>query len=42
MTPLDASALGALPAHVGGPSYDRARLRTGIVHFGPGRGGEVR
>lgn len=33
---LDASTLAALPAPVGRPGYDRERLGTGIVHFGPG------
>ena len=36
MTQLDATRLAALPARVGRPGYDRAALRTGIVHFGPG------
>lgn len=36
MTRLTASTLAALPAPVGRPGYDRDRLGTGIVHFGPG------
>ncbi|PCD02543.1 mannitol dehydrogenase [Sphingomonas spermidinifaciens] len=36
MTRLTEAALGSLPAAVGRPRYDRAALRTGIVHFGPG------
>jgi mannitol 2-dehydrogenase len=34
--PLDAAALGALPASVGVPRYDRSRVRVGIVHLGVG------
>lgn len=33
---LSATALSSLPAKVGRPSYDRASLRAGILHFGVG------
>ena len=36
MTRLSEATLASLPASVGRPRYDRAALRTGIVHFGPG------
>jgi mannitol 2-dehydrogenase len=36
MLPLNAENLSSLPADVAQPSYDRSRLRTGIVHFGVG------
>ena len=36
MPPLTESHLKALPEGVAGPRYDRASLRTGIVHFGVG------
>ena len=36
MLPLNAENLSALPADVAVPSYDRSRLRTGVVHFGVG------
>jgi mannitol 2-dehydrogenase len=36
MTPLNASTLSSLDAAVSVPSYDRAAVRTGIVHFGVG------
>ena len=36
MLPLNAENLSSLPAGLPGPSYDRAALRTGIVHFGVG------
>ena len=34
--PLGLGSLDALPAAVGRPSYARADLSAGIVHFGPG------
>src|SRR3954463_4845884 len=36
MLPLTAQNLKSLPAGLAGPTYDRAALRTGIVHFGVG------
>ena len=36
MSTLVNEALGDLPRRVGRPAYDRSRLATGIVHFGPG------
>src|SRR3954454_23580433 len=36
MLPLTAENLKSLPAGLAGPTYDRAALRTGIVHFGVG------
>src|SRR5882724_11582637 len=36
MLPLNAHSLDSLPADLPVPSYDRSRLRTGIVHFGVG------
>ncbi len=36
MLPLNAGNLSSLPADLPVPTYDRARLRTGIVHFGVG------
>jgi fructuronate reductase len=36
MTRLSQAALGALPASVARPLYDRAAVRGGVVHFGPG------
>ncbi|WP_315763469.1 mannitol dehydrogenase family protein [Sphingomonas sp. Y38-1Y] len=36
MTRLSNAALGGLPASVERPGYDRATMRTGIVHFGLG------
>jgi mannitol 2-dehydrogenase len=36
MLPLNAQSLDSLPADLPVPSYDRSRLRTGIVHFGVG------
>ncbi|OJF13800.1 mannitol dehydrogenase family protein [Couchioplanes caeruleus] len=36
MLPLTARNLSSLPADLPVPSYDRAALRTGIVHFGVG------
>jgi mannitol 2-dehydrogenase len=36
MLPLNAENLPSLPTDLPGPSYDRGRLRTGIVHFGVG------
>ena len=36
MLPLNALNLSQLPAGLPVPSYDRSRLRTGIVHFGVG------
>ena len=36
MLPLNAQNLTALPAELPVPTYDRSRLRTGIVHFGVG------
>jgi mannitol 2-dehydrogenase len=36
MLPLNDENLSSLPDDVATPSYDRSRLRTGIVHFGVG------
>ncbi|MDP8913715.1 MAG: mannitol dehydrogenase family protein, partial [Pseudomonadota bacterium] len=36
MSTLGNAALGDLPRQVGRPTYDRSRLATGILHFGPG------
>ena len=36
MIPLSSSTLRALPSTLAAPSYDRARVRTGIVHLGVG------
>jgi mannitol 2-dehydrogenase len=36
MLPLNAETLSSLPDNLPKPAYDRARLRTGIVHFGVG------
>jgi mannitol 2-dehydrogenase len=36
MLPLTAENLKSLPDDLPGPTYDRAALRTGIVHFGVG------
>lgn len=36
MITLEAATLDHLPAEVQGPAYDRSRMRTGILHFGPG------
>jgi fructuronate reductase len=36
MDRLSAATLARLPADVAVPDYERAALRTGIVHFGPG------
>jgi mannitol 2-dehydrogenase len=36
MPPLSAKNLPSLSAHVAKPSYDRDRVRAGIVHFGVG------
>lgn len=36
MTRLSAATLGALPADVARPAYDRAGMRTGIIHLGIG------
>ncbi|GAA2509906.1 mannitol dehydrogenase family protein [Winogradskya humida] len=36
MSPLNAQNLSSLPDDLPVPAYDRARLRTGIVHFGVG------
>lgn len=36
MSALNNAALGSLPPRVGRPAYDRSRLATGILHFGPG------
>ena len=36
MLPLNDENLSSLPGDVATPSYDRSRLRTGIVHFGVG------
>ena len=36
MSKLDTISLNDLPLHIGRPSYDRSRLETGILHFGPG------
>jgi mannitol 2-dehydrogenase len=36
MLPLNAQNLASLPTELPVPSYDRARLSTGIVHFGVG------
>lgn len=33
---LSNATLGALPADVARPAYDRSKLRTGVVHLGPG------
>ncbi len=34
--PLNAARLSDLPAGIARPAYDRAALRTGVVHLGPG------
>src|SRR4051794_5329517 len=36
MPPLSESALSSLGSEVSVPSYDRSRVRSGIVHFGVG------
>jgi mannitol 2-dehydrogenase len=36
MQPLDDRSLGSLPSEVSVPTYDRSRIRTGIVHLGVG------
>lgn len=36
MTSLTAANLASLPSEVAVPSYDRSRVRSGIVHFGVG------
>ncbi|MDT5031100.1 MAG: mannitol 2-dehydrogenase, partial [Actinoplanes sp.] len=36
MLPLNAKNLASLPDNLPVPAYDRAQLRTGIVHFGVG------
>lgn len=36
MTRLSPETLGRLPADVARPAYDRAAMRAGVVHFGPG------
>ncbi len=36
MNALRTASLGDLPRHVSRPAYDRSRLSTGILHFGPG------
>src|SRR4051794_10883535 len=36
MQPLDVRSLAALPDSVSRPTYDRSRVRTGIVHIGVG------
>src|SRR4051794_39206186 len=36
MQPLDVRSLAALPDSVSRPTYDRSRMRTGIVHVGVG------
>lgn len=36
MTRLSDATLAQLPAAVARPAYDRARVRPGVVHFGPG------
>ena len=36
MLSLNATSLPDLPAEVPGPTYDRSKVRTGIVHFGVG------
>src|SRR5688572_15140480 len=36
MLPLNVRNLSSLPEDLPTPSYDRAQLRTGIVHFGVG------
>jgi len=36
MTRLTNAALGALPADIATPAYDRAAVTPGVVHFGPG------
>ncbi|KQM18887.1 mannitol dehydrogenase family protein [Novosphingobium sp. Leaf2] len=36
MTRLSQSTLGSLPAQVARPQYDRAAVKPGVVHFGPG------
>lgn len=36
MNRLNDAALEALPPQAGSPNYDRSRLATGILHFGPG------
>jgi mannitol 2-dehydrogenase len=36
MVPLDAASLASVSASVSVPSYDRRRVRTGIVHLGVG------
>ena len=36
MKRLGEAALSDLPADITRPGYDRAAIRTGIVHFGPG------
>ena len=36
MLPLNARNLSSLPEELPVPTYDRSRLRTGIVHFGVG------
>jgi mannitol 2-dehydrogenase len=36
MTTLTSAALNDLPASIATPTYDRSKLKTGIVHFGVG------
>lgn len=36
MTRLSQASLAALPGSVAAPRYDRAAVRPGVVHFGPG------
>jgi fructuronate reductase len=36
MTRLSPETLALLPADVARPAYDRAAMRAGVVHFGPG------
>lgn len=36
MTRLSQATLGSLPASIARPGYDRASVRPGVVHFGPG------
>jgi mannitol 2-dehydrogenase len=36
MQPLNAKSLSSLSAPVSTPTYERDRVRTGIVHFGVG------
>lgn len=36
MTRLSQASLGSLPPSIARPEYDRASVRSGVVHFGPG------